>query len=32
MLMKALDEQRARLEECRAKHGDYVGPAVFEKE
>ncbi|MDD3088894.1 MAG: phosphoenolpyruvate carboxykinase (GTP) [Candidatus Omnitrophica bacterium] len=32
MLMKALDEQRTRLEECRAKHGDYVGPAVFEKE
>ncbi|MCK4852072.1 MAG: phosphoenolpyruvate carboxykinase (GTP) [Candidatus Omnitrophica bacterium] len=29
-LMKALDDQMARLEECRKKHGDYVSPFVLE--
>lgn len=31
-LMKALDDQKARLEECRAKYGDYVSPFTLEKE
>ena len=30
VLMKALNDQKARLEECKAKHGDYVLPNVFE--
>ena len=30
-LMKALDDQKARLEECQAKHGDYVLPSAFSK-
>lgn len=29
ILMKILDEQKGRLEECRAKHGDYPAPDVF---
>ena len=28
-LLKALDEQKARLEEMRAKHGDYVSPSAM---
>ena len=31
-LIKALDDQRKRLEECRKKHGDRVSPFVLEKE
>ena len=30
--IKALEDQKKRLEECRRKHGDYVSPFVFEKE
>lgn len=29
-LLKALDDQKARFEECRAKNGDHVSPSVFE--
>lgn len=31
-LMKALDDQIERLEECRKKFGDYVSPFILEKE
>ena len=31
VLMKALDDQKARLEACREKNGDYVAAKVFEK-
>jgi len=31
ILMKALDDQRKRLEECRETCGDYVSPFVLEK-
>ena len=31
-LFKELDEQRARLEVCQAKHGDYVAPTTLEKD
>lgn len=30
-LMKALEEQKNRLEECRKKYGNYVSPFVLEK-
>ena len=30
LLMKLLDEQKARLEECRRRYGDYPLPKVFE--
>ena len=30
--IKAMEDQRKRLEEFRKKHGDYVSPSVFEKE
>ncbi len=30
--IKAMEDQKKRLEECRQKHGDYVSPFVFEKE
>ena len=30
-MMKALDDQKLRLEECQKKHGDYVSPFVLEK-
>ena len=29
VLIKALDDQKKRLEECRKKHGDYVSPFVL---
>jgi len=29
--IKALEDQRKRLEDLREKHGDYVSPSVFEK-
>ena len=32
ILMKALEEQRQRLEECREACGDYVSPFVLEKQ
>jgi phosphoenolpyruvate carboxykinase (GTP) len=32
LLMKVLDEQRERLEECRKKYGDYPEPDVFDRE
>jgi phosphoenolpyruvate carboxykinase (GTP) len=32
LFLKAMGDQKKRLEECRAKHGDYVSPFVFEKE
>jgi phosphoenolpyruvate carboxykinase (GTP) len=31
-LFKALDDQKARLEACQAKHGDYVAPTTLEKD
>ncbi len=30
--MKAMQDQKERLEECRKKHGDYVSPFVLERE
>ncbi|MBU1853633.1 MAG: phosphoenolpyruvate carboxykinase (GTP) [Candidatus Omnitrophica bacterium] len=30
ILMKTLDDQKKRLEDCRIKHGDYPWPNVFE--
>jgi phosphoenolpyruvate carboxykinase (GTP) len=32
LLMKMLDEQRERLEECRKKYGDYPEPDIFDRE
>ncbi len=32
ILFKVLKEERKRLEAARAKHGDYIAPAFFEKE
>jgi len=32
VFLKTLEDQIARLEECRKKHGDYVSPFVLEKE
>ncbi len=32
ILFKILEEERKRIEEARAKHGDYLAPALFEKE
>ena len=29
ILMKTLDDQKVRLEECRSRHGDYPAPDVF---
>jgi len=29
ILMKTLDEQKRRLEECKKRHGDYPAPDVF---
>jgi phosphoenolpyruvate carboxykinase (GTP) len=32
ILMKALDDQKKRLEECKEKNGEYVSPVVFRGE
>ncbi len=32
ILFKVLEEERKRLEVARAEHGDYIAPAVFDKE
>jgi len=32
ILFKILEEERKRLEMARAEHGDYIAPAVFDKE
>lgn len=31
-LLQALDAQKARLEECREKHGDYVSPSTLKED
>ncbi|KKL28980.1 hypothetical protein LCGC14_2369710, partial [marine sediment metagenome] len=32
ILFETLQEQRQRLEKAKAKYGDYIAPAVFERE
>ena len=32
VFLKAMEDQKKRLEECQKKHGDYISPFVFEKE
>jgi phosphoenolpyruvate carboxykinase (GTP) len=32
VFLKTMEDQKKRLEECKAKYGDYVSPFVFEKE